>query len=415
MRIKFLKRVNALLGAGLVSLVTLSLVIYPEDGVKAAVEGLKIFWEIVLPSLLPFFVLSEIMLGMGVVHFIGVLLEPLMRPLFNVPGVGAFALSMGLAAGYPMDAVITGKFRRSQMCTKVEGERLLSFTNTADPLFIFGAVAVGMFGRPDLGVVLAIAHYIASFTVGIIFKFYHYNDRAINESSKAEKSRAGIFHRAARALFKARHDDGRPFGRLMGDAVKESMTTLLMIGGFIMLFSVLVRMATVFGVLKMITPIIGSVLKIFRISPNLAHAVFEGILEIDLGTMAASHANAPLLDKTIVAGWIIAWSGLCVHGQVASVIHNTDIRMAPYVVARLLHGAFAAFYTWLLLGPLAVVMVPVSHLTVPVQGKFNPLDRIIFKGKQQLIILGILLLTSLLVQLSKKYVLVRTNGKDRPR
>ena len=40
---------------------------------------------------------------MGVVHFLGVLLEPLMRPLFNVPGVGAFALSMGLAAGYPMD------------------------------------------------------------------------------------------------------------------------------------------------------------------------------------------------------------------------------------------------------------------------------------------------------------------------
>ncbi|MGE5604153.1 MAG: nucleoside recognition domain-containing protein, partial [Bacteroidota bacterium] len=173
MRILILKRINVLLGAGLVSLLTLSLVIYPEDGVNAAVAGLKIFWEIVFPSLLPFFVLSEIMLGMGVVHFIGVLLEPLMRPLFNVPGVGAFALSMGLAAGYPMDAVITGKFRRSRMCTRVEGERLLSFTNTADPLFIFGAVAVGMFGRPDLGVILAIAHYIASFTVGVIFKYYH--------------------------------------------------------------------------------------------------------------------------------------------------------------------------------------------------------------------------------------------------
>jgi sporulation integral membrane protein YlbJ len=413
MRIIFLKRVNALLGAGLVSLVTLSLVIYPEDGVKAAVEGLKIFWEIVLPSLLPFFVLSEIMLGMGVVHFIGVLLEPLMRPLFNVPGIGAFALSMGLAAGYPMDAVITGKFRRSRMCTRIEGERLLSFTNTADPLFIFGAVAVGMFGRPELGVVLAIAHYIAGFTVGVIFKYYHYHDRPMNENSREETNQAGVFRRAARALFKARRDDGRPFGRLMGDAVKESMTTLLMIGGFIMLFSVLVRMATVFGILKMATPVIGSILKVFNISPNLAHAVFEGILEIDLGTMAASHANAPLLDKTVAAGWIIAWSGLCVHGQVASVIHNTDIRMAPYVAARLLHGAFAAFYTWLLLGPLAMAMAPVSHWAVPVQGKFNPLDRIIFTGKQQLMILGILLFTSLLVQLSKKYVLVRTNIKDR--
>lgn len=415
MRILILKRLNVLIGAGLVSLITLSLVIYPEDGVKAAVGGLKIFWEIVLPSLLPFFVLSEIMLGMGVVHFIGVLLEPLMRPLFNVPGVGAFALSMGLAAGYPMDAVITGKFRRSRMCTRVEGERLLSFTNTADPLFIFGAVAVGMFGRPDLGVTLAIAHYIASFTVGIIFKYYHYYDRPLNENSKEQTNRGGIIRRAARALFIARREDGRPFGRLLGDAVKESMATLLMIGGFIMLFSVLVRVASVFGILNMVTPVIGGILKVFNISPNLAPAVFEGILEIDLGTMAAGHANASLLDKAIVAAWIIAWSGLSVHGQVASVIHDTDIRMGPYVVARLLHGVFAAFYTWLLLGPLATVTAPVSHLAVPVRGKFNPLDRIVLTGKQQLIILGILLMASLLVQLSKKYVLVRTNTKERSR
>jgi ABC-2 type transport system permease protein len=73
----------------------------------------------------PFFVLSEILLGLGVVHFIGVLFTPLMRPLFNVPGEGAFVLSMGLAAGYPMDAVITSRFRKGGMCTQAEGERMV--------------------------------------------------------------------------------------------------------------------------------------------------------------------------------------------------------------------------------------------------------------------------------------------------
>lgn len=408
MRVLIVKRINVLFGAGLVSLLTLSLVIFPEEGVNAAVGGLKIFWEIVLPSLLPFFVLSEIMMGMGVVHFIGVLLEPLMRPLFNVPGVGAFALSMGLAAGYPMDAVITGKFRRSGMCSRAEGERLLSFTNTADPLFIFGAVAVGMFGRPELGATLAIAHYIAAFTVGVIFKYYCYNDQPLKDNIKEEASREGVFRRAVRALFKARREDGRPFGRLMGDAVKESMATLLMIGGFIMLFSVLVRIAVVFGILNMMNPVITGILKIFHISPELGPAVFNGILEIDLGTMAASRAAAPLLDKAVIASWVIAWSGLSVHGQVASVIHDTDIRMTPYVIARLLHGIFAAFYTWLLLVPLAPALALVSHLVIPVGTKFNPLERIVLTGKQQLTILGILLIASFIIQLSKKYALVRT-------
>ena len=94
--------------------------------------------------LLPFFVFSHVLIGLGVVHFLGVLLEPIMRPLFNVPGTGSFVLAMGLASGFPLGAVLTNKLRQDRLCSKVEAERLLSFTNTADPLFMFGAVAVGM-------------------------------------------------------------------------------------------------------------------------------------------------------------------------------------------------------------------------------------------------------------------------------
>ena len=156
----------------MVVLFTLALVIYPKPGFDAGVAGMKMFWTIVLPSLLPFFILAEFMLGLGVVRALGVFLEPLMRPLFSVPGIGAFALSMGLAAGYPMDAVITARFREQNLCTRIEGERLLAFTNTADPLFMFGAVAVGMFKSPEIGALLAVAHYVSAFLVGVIFKLW---------------------------------------------------------------------------------------------------------------------------------------------------------------------------------------------------------------------------------------------------
>jgi nucleoside recognition membrane protein YjiH len=48
---------------------------------------------------------------------------------------------MGLASGYPIGAKITGNLRREKLCTQVEGERLIAFCNTADPLFVIGAVA----------------------------------------------------------------------------------------------------------------------------------------------------------------------------------------------------------------------------------------------------------------------------------
>ncbi|MBU2701199.1 nucleoside recognition membrane protein YjiH [Sporomusaceae bacterium BoRhaA] len=71
---------------------TIAMVEYPKDTFDSAVMGLNLWWNVVFPALLPFFILSEILMGLGIVHFIGVLLEPLMRPLFNVPGIGAFAI-----------------------------------------------------------------------------------------------------------------------------------------------------------------------------------------------------------------------------------------------------------------------------------------------------------------------------------
>ncbi|WP_083485982.1 sporulation integral membrane protein YlbJ [Alicyclobacillus ferrooxydans] len=324
---------------------TIALVVYPQQGFKAGIEGLKVFWDIVFPSLLPFFILAELMLGLGVVRGLGVLLEPLMRPLFGVPGIGAFALSMGLAAGYPMDAVITSRFREQGLCSRVEGERLLAFTNTADPLFMIGAVAVGMFKSPAVGGLIAIAHYISAFLVGVSFKFWGRKNGQITPSNLSE-TRGNILVRAVREIVKARNEDGRPFGTLLREAVTESMMTLLMICGFIVFFAVLIQILDISGIMKVLGYPLLVVYKVFGIHTGLVNPTLAGVLELDIGTaqVAAIHA-APMIQKLALVSAIIAWSGLAVHAQVAAVITSTDIRMAPYFLARFLHAALAAAIT----------------------------------------------------------------------
>ena len=342
--------------------ITITMVTYPKDTFDSAIMGLNLWWNVVFPALLPFFILSEILMGIGVVHFIGVLLEPLMRPIFNVPGVGAFAMSMGLASGYPMDAVITCRFRKNQLCTAVEAERLLSFTNTADPLFMFGAVAVGMFGMPELGATIALAHYISSFLVGVAFRF-HGRSRDSYALDKPIAS-GNIIIRAFRALYTARQEDKRSPGQLLGDAVKSSMNTIILIGGFIIVFSVFIRIMTIIGITDTLTSIFASLLSMINYNTNLAPALVSGFLEIDLGTLAASQIAAPLVEKVAVASAIIAWSGLCVHGQVASIVIESGIRMTPYMVGRLLHAVLAGLLTVLLLDSgqsiTALLVIPAS-------------------------------------------------------
>jgi len=354
----------AIITAALAAVLTLSLVLFPDASLQAAKSGLNLFLTVVFPSLLPFFILSEVMLGLGVVHFIGVLFEPLMRPLFNVPGEGAFAMSMGLAAGYPMDAVITARFRKMNLCNRVEGERLLAFTNTADPLFIFGAVAVGMFACPALGGALALAHYLSALSVGIVFRFF---GRRSAPSGEDKPRRGNIVARAGKSLLQARREDGRPLGRIVGDAVNDSVRTLLMICGFIMLFSAFVAISEKTGLSRWLGWPFAMIFRGLGLDASLVNSAVAGVFEIDLGTVAASQAVAPFIQRALMAGAVIAWSGLSVHGQVASVIAGTDIRMGPYVLARMLHAILAAAFTFLLvpimLGPASAAFLPAAGAT----------------------------------------------------
>ncbi|MCI3987967.1 sporulation integral membrane protein YlbJ, partial [Bacillus vallismortis] len=78
-----------------------------------------------------------------IVRFVGVLLEPFKRPIFRVPGVGGIVLPMGMASGNPAGAKLTARLRQEKQISIEEAERIATFTNSSNPLFIFGAVAVG--------------------------------------------------------------------------------------------------------------------------------------------------------------------------------------------------------------------------------------------------------------------------------
>ncbi|NLB73629.1 MAG: sporulation integral membrane protein YlbJ [Firmicutes bacterium] len=360
-----LSRRSAYLVAGCALFITIVIVLYPSVAFQASVEGLRVWWEIVFPALLPFFVAAEILMALGVVHFLGVLLEPFMRPVFDVPGVGAFALAMGITGGYPIGAKITANLRRRGLCNQIEGERLAAFTNTADPLFMSGAVAVGMFHAPDLAGSICGVHYISAIILGVLLRLHGGSQRRkVPETGLTGKG--NIFRRAFHELYKARQADGRPIGQIFGDSVRDSVGSLLLVGGFIMMFSVIIDVLTVSGALKLIEAPLTLIMGPLKIKDTLISPVISGLFEITLGTELASKAAAPLLDRLMVANAVIAWSGLSVFGQVSAMVSGTDIRMAPYFIARLIHATVAAVITAMIMSPygqsLAKLVAPVFAL-----------------------------------------------------
>lgn len=112
-------------------LIVVCLVVFSKSNLTAATNGLTLWATCVVPSLFPFFVITNLLSHTKVVSFTGKLLDKLMRPLFNVPGIGGFAFVMGLISGYPVGAKVVSDFRENGLVSKDEGERLLAFTNNS--------------------------------------------------------------------------------------------------------------------------------------------------------------------------------------------------------------------------------------------------------------------------------------------
>ncbi len=323
----------------------LAMVTQPAVVFEGATVGLNAWWNIVFPSLLPFFIAAELMMSFGIVHFMGTLLEPVMRPVFNVPGCGSFVMVVGYTSGCPIASMITAKLRRARLLTRVEAERLMCFTNNSSPLFMLVAVSVGMFNNANLGLIIAGAHYLANLTLGLMLKYYRKNHR---EAGGANNAKGRVFYRAFAELAKIHQSDRRPLGKILGDAVVNSINNLLKIGGFVILFAVIIRILTEMGFIGLMAKILGYCLSPLGFEQEIFKAIASGIFEMTLGTKLASEASAPLLQQLIAVAVILGWSGLSIHAQVASMIADTDIRIYPFIITRTAHAFIAGLYTYML-------------------------------------------------------------------
>ncbi|HLR74646.1 MAG TPA: sporulation integral membrane protein YlbJ [Virgibacillus sp.] len=337
---------KTILLASMTILITFLLIKFPDQAFEASIRGLKMWWEIVFPSLLPFFITAELLIGFGVVKFIGVLFEPIMRPLFNVPGVGSFAWVMGMASGYPSGAKISVRLREEKQITQVEAERLLSFTNASSPLFIFGAISVGFFHDAKLGLLIAVCHYIGNALVGICMRFYGQSSQTKKNVQNNQKGFIATIKRAIKDMHETRINDPRPFGEVIGDAVLSSVQTLVMIGGFIILFSVFTKLLFLIGISPIIAHLFEFILSLLSLPIELGLPLLSGLFEITLGAQMISHIETDsILPKVMIVSFILGFNGFSVQAQVASIIAKTDIRFTPYFFARFLHGTFASILT----------------------------------------------------------------------
>ena len=249
----------------LLILFTMCLVIFSNTNLYAAKNGLFLWANSIVPTLFPFFVATELLSHTNFTYYLGKILNKFMKPVFNIRGEGSFALIMGIISGYPTGAKIAANFRLNNICSKEECERLLSFTNNSGPLFILGTVGISMFGNSTIGLLLLVSHLLASITVGIIFRFWKLN---IKPSSITAPS------------YKTSNDNisMSNLGGIIGNSITNSINTILLIGGFVVLFSVIISILQNSQLLNVLTDLLSPIFAFLHIPEKFATGFISGIL-----------------------------------------------------------------------------------------------------------------------------------------
>lgn len=356
---------------------TICLVLFSRSNLTAAKNGLILWATAVVPSLFPFFVANEMLSYTNVISILGKLLTPIMRPLFGVPGEAAYAFIMGLISGYPVGAKIISNFMEQGICTKEEAERMLSFTNNSGPLFIIGTVGISLFSNTAIGILLFITHILACVSVGIILNLFATRKRSNNfipnERSYSSLDGTNTYDKLKRNHTRIQETHANPrvnhtnhyvsslasqssnpsfssLGEILGNSIKNATSTILMIGGFVVVFSVIISILNQSHILNGISSILSPVLSSIGIPDELVKPLLSGIVELTNGvSLVAATPMKNVSINIILCAFLLGFGGISVLLQVFSIVSKCGLSIKKYALGKLLQGLLAAFYTMLAL------------------------------------------------------------------
>ena len=89
-----------------------SLIIFSKTAVTSALKAIELWLGVVFPSIFPFLVASEILNGTSFINAIGIIFEPIMRPI-QCAGLCFLPFSVRVTSGYPVGAKATSNMREN--------------------------------------------------------------------------------------------------------------------------------------------------------------------------------------------------------------------------------------------------------------------------------------------------------------
>ncbi len=274
------------------------ILLYPAEAVHASAKGLVLWYDKVLPALLPFSILSNILIASNLLTHITGFLSAALKHLLPVSENGCFVLFSGFFFGFPMGSKNCAELLKQGKINSVEAEILFIFTNNISPVFINSYILYQQLKMPHLFAFSLLILYLPPIIMADVLLHKHASSDCTKKTASRSKSKMNF--------------------QIIDAGIMNGFETLVRIGGYIMLFSIL-----------------SSLLQLLPL-PALIKTLSVGFLEITNGISYLSDTALPQHIKFILAMMFTSFGGICGLAQTSSMVHDTNLSMKKYVYYKLI-------------------------------------------------------------------------------
>ncbi|MBR1802642.1 MAG: hypothetical protein IJ777_01535 [Clostridia bacterium] len=135
-------------------------------------------------------------------------------------------------------------------------------------------------------------------------------------------------------------------GEILGKSIQSATSSVLLIGGFIVIFSVILSICQQSGLLDVISQMVTPMTSYIGIPSVLLKPLLSGLIELTNGVnLVATTPIKAISFNMIGCAFLLGFGGICVLLQVFSITSKAHLSIKKYVIGKLLQGTFAALYT----------------------------------------------------------------------
>ena len=276
------------------------LLVFPAQAVHAAATGLILWYERVLPSLLPFAILSNILIYSNAISILMRYLYPVIQPFFPCSPEGGFVLLSGFLFGFPMGSKNCAELLKAGKLEKEEADLLFIITNNISPVFISSYILCQELNVPSLIGISYLILYLPPLIFGALW--YRFFSRSGKTARQEKKPASG-----SQMNFK-----------IIDAGIMNGFETLTRLGGYIMLFSIF---ASILTELPLCLPL---------------KTLLIGITEITNGIHQLPSSGYEKSTCYILAMAFTAFGGFSGVAQTSSMVKGCALSMKRYLLAKIL-------------------------------------------------------------------------------